>query len=167
MKRLPTLVIFVFISAANAFSQSAHTAKSPLQARFDSLRIVNRGYLLTGKIDSMPASNALMLQLAQKLHNDSSISRSYGAVANYFSAKGDYSLALEYDIKAMEAADRGYRNSSAIFRGNIANIYLTLGNYETALRYLHNAEKYPVYDTVLNRVFIPLSLASAYAELKK
>jgi hypothetical protein len=167
MKRFPILIISVLISVSNVFSQSGHTSKSPLQARFDSLRIVNRSYYLSGKLDSMPASNALMLQLAAKLQNDSSISRSYGAVANYFSAKGDYSRALEYDIKAMEASDRGYKPNSATFRGNIANIYLTLGNYQGALQYLHNAQKYQVYDTVLSRSFIPGILASVYLELKK
>jgi hypothetical protein len=167
MKPLFIFIILLFAFVANVFSQSYHKSKNPLQSRFDSLRIVNRNYYLKGKIDSMPTSNALLLQLAAKLHNDSSISRSYGAVANYFWSKGDYSRALEYDVKAMEAADHGYTPASATFRGNIANIYIALGDYDVALRHLHNAEKYLVYDTVLSRAFIPTTLASAYIELKK
>lgn len=167
MKRLLLLVISFLFFASNGFSQSAHQIKSPLQARFDSLRIINRYYYLHGKIDSMPPSNALLLQLARKLHNDSSTCRAYGLEANYFLAKGDYSLALDYDIKAMEAADQGYRPSSATFRGNIANIYMVLGNYDAALQYLRNAEKYVAYDTATNAVFIPASLANLYVDIKK
>ena len=163
MKRLLIFIIYFSASAAKVFSQS----KSPLQAKFDSLRIINRTYYLHGKIDSMPSSNALMLQLARKLHNDSSTCRAYGLYANYFSAKGDYSLALEYDIKAMEAADHGYKPSSATFRGNIANIYMMLGNYQASLQYLHSAERYVAYDTVTNAIFIPATLANVYVELKK
>lgn len=165
MKRLPLLIILLLVSASNAFPQSAHQSRNPLQARFDSIRLINRNYFLRGKIDSMPPSNALLLQLAAKLHNDSSSSRSYGAVANYFSSKGDYSHALEYDIRAMEAADHGYKPGSATFRGNIANIYLSLGNYDAALQYLRNAEKYLDYNKVQS--YIPATLASAYVELKK
>ena len=168
MKRLPILIILLLVSAANGFSQSAHNPKNPLQVQFDSLKHVNRNYYLAGKIDSMPASNKRMLQLAEKLHVDSNYVLAYSLIANYFSVKADYSIALEYDFKAIAIAGRGFKKDLAVLNGNVALIYNTLGNYETALQYMHNAEKYLViYNRLNDRVFVPEKLASVYVDLKK
>ena len=92
-----------------------------------------------------------MLQIAEKLHVDSTFVWAYNSIANYFSAKADYSMALEYNFKAIEIADRGFKRTSTVLYGNVASIYNKLGNYETALQYLRNGEKYMVYGTLTRR----------------
>src|SRR5579863_9069921 len=136
MKRLPILIILLLASAVNGFSQSAHNPRNPLQKQFDSLKRVNRNYYLAGKIDSMPASNKRMLQLAEKLHVDSNYVLAYSLIANYFNVKADYSIALDYDFKAIAIAGRGFKKDLAVLNGNVALTYNTLGNYETALQYM-------------------------------
>lgn len=167
MKRFLILVILLLAFAANVFSQSASKSKNPLQAQFDSLTVVNRMYNLSGKIDKLPPLNARLLQLAQKLHNDSTFAQTYNAIANYFSAKGDYSLCLEYNIKAIEAADRGFKRFSALLRANVAGVYANLGNYQMALQYALNSERYMIYDTLINKAIIPATVAGAYSNLNK
>jgi len=167
MKRLPILIILLLASAVNAFSQLAHKSKNPLQAQFDSLKIVNRGYYLAGKIDSMPPSNKRLLQLAEKINVDSTFVQAYNLIGNYFSAKADYSRGLEYIFKAIETANRGYRKFSPVLYGNIANDYNRLGNYEAARQSLHNAQKYLIYGSPSVRVYVPQVFASTYVNLKK
>ncbi|HEX3384079.1 MAG TPA: hypothetical protein VHS53_02765 [Mucilaginibacter sp.] len=166
MKRLLISVILFLVCVTSTFSQSVHSSKNPLQTQFDSLLKVNRHYILTGKIDSMPASNARLLQLAEKLHNDSTMVRAYNAIANYFGAKADYSRSLEYQFKAIAIADRGFKKASAFLYGNIAANYNRVGNHEGALQYLRIAQKYPA-DEGVSSVFIPAVLAATYVDLKK
>ncbi|HEX3387331.1 MAG TPA: hypothetical protein VHS53_19165, partial [Mucilaginibacter sp.] len=167
MKRFSILIVLVFASVASAFSQPAHTSKNLLQAQFDSLWSVSRVYLVTGKVDKLPPLNARMLQIAEKLHVDSTFVWAYNSIANYFSAKADYSMALEYNFKAIEIADRGFKRTSTVLYGNVASIYNKLGNYEAALQYLHNGEKYMIYGTLLTGSYVPELLASTYVNLKK
>lgn len=167
MKRLLIPVVLLLASAVNAFSQSSHKSKDPLQARFDSLWSVSRSYLLAGKVDKLPPLNARMLQIAEKLHVDSTFAWAYNSIANYFSAKADYSMALEYNFKAIEIADRGFKRTSTVLYGNVANIYNKLGNYEAALQYMRNGEKYMMYGTLLARTYVPAILATTYVNLKK
>ena len=109
-----------------------------------------------------------MLQLAEKLHNDSTFAQVYSAIGNYFSSKADYSISLEYDFKAIAIAGRGFKKDLAVLYGNVGLTYNKLGNYETALQYMHNAEKYMViYRRLNDRVFVPEKLASVYVNLKK
>jgi len=167
MKRLLLFIILLLAAAPNGFSQSAHKSKNPLQAQFDSLKIVNRGYYLAGKIDSMPPSNKRLLQLAEKINVDSTFVQTYNLIANYFTAKADYSHGLEYLFKAIETANRGYRKFSPVLYGNVANDYNRLGNYEAALQSLHNAQKYLIYGSPTIRVYIPEVFAVTYVNLKK
>lgn len=167
MKRLLIPVVLLLASAANAFSQSSHKSKDPLQARFDSLWSVSRSYLLAGKVDKLPPLNARMLQIAEKLHVDSTFAWTYNSIANYFSSKADYSMALEYNFKAIEIADRGFKRTSTVLYGNVASIYNKLGNYEAALQYMRNGEKYMMYGTLLARTYVPAILATTYVNLKK
>lgn len=167
MKRLPILIILLLASAANVFPQSAHNPQNPLQARFDSLWSVSRSYLVAGKVDKLPPLNARMLQIAEKLRVDSTFTWVYNSIANYFSAKADYSMALEYNFKAIEIADRGFKRNSTVLYGNVASIYNKLGNYEAALQYMRNGEKYMMYGTLLARTYVPEMLAITYVNLKK
>jgi tetratricopeptide (TPR) repeat protein len=167
MKRFLIFVILILVSAANVFSQSTHQPKNPLQAQFDSLKKVNRGYYLAGKIDSMPPSNKRLLQLAGKINVDSTFVQAYNLISNYFTAKADYSRGLEYLFKAIETANRGYRKFSALLYGNMAADYNSLGNYEAALQSLHNAQKYLIDGSPSARVYVTEVLATTYVNLKK
>ncbi|HWD90090.1 MAG TPA: hypothetical protein VG367_18310 [Mucilaginibacter sp.] len=167
MKHLLILIILLLACAASTFSQSAYRSKNPLQAQFDSLKKVNRVYYLAGKIDSMPLSNKRLLQLAEKIHVDSTYVQAYNLIANYFNAKADYSLGFEYLFKAIATANRGYRKFSAVLYGNMASDYNRLGNYEAALQSLHNAQKYLTDGSPSIRVYIPEVFAGTYVNLKK
>jgi len=167
MKRFLMFVILLLASTANVFSQSAHKSKNPLQTQFDSLKMVNRNYFLAGKIDSMPASNKRMLQLAEKINVDSTFVQAYNLIANYFNAKADYSRGLEYLFKAIETANRGYSKFLPVLYGNMAADYNRLGNYEAARQSLHNAQKYLTYGSPSVRVYVPEVFASTYVNLKK
>lgn len=167
MKRLLIPVILVLAFVANVFPQSTHKSKNPLQAQFDSLKVINRVYYLEGKTDSMPATNKRLLQLAEKIHVDSTLVQAYNLIGNYFTAKADYSRGLEYLFKALEIANRGYRKFSALLYGNVAANYNRLGNYADALQNLHNAEKYVIESSPSGRVYIRDVLAATYINLKK
>jgi tetratricopeptide (TPR) repeat protein len=166
MKRFLIHLILLLASAANVFSQSALKSNNPLQAQFDSLLVINRTDYLTGKLGSIPASNARLLQLAEKLRVDSTFVWAYASISNYFSSKADYSSSLEYNFKAIPIANRGFKRASAFLYGNVANTYRKLGNYDAALQYLHYAQQH-WNDALVPRSGIPNLLAMVYVDRKK
>jgi hypothetical protein len=142
MKQLILILSVFFTIVSNAFSQTAHKGKSKLQAQFDSLGHVNRAYYLAGKLDSLPAINSKMLQLAQKIKADSSLANAYGIISNYFFSKGDYAICIEYTLKSVDYVQKGYQKRLAIMYGNLAMTYVQLENYPLALYYLRKGQQF-------------------------
>jgi hypothetical protein len=165
MKLWLLFYLVFFLTASIAFAQSSRK----LQAEFDSLRNTGRRLVFEGKLDSVPALqlNRRLLQLAEQIKSDSTYALAYNAIGIYFSARSDYSQALEYDFKALEAAKKNFKGHLAIVYGSIANVYTALGSYGAALQYLHTGQQYLQYDNEGAKVFFPILFANVYNELHK
>ncbi len=165
MKRWVLFHLMFFLIASTALAQSSRK----LQTEFDSLRNTGRRLVFEGKLDSLPAMkfNRRLLQLAEKIKADSTYALAYNAIGNYFSARSDYSQALEYDFKALAAAKKNFKGHLAIVYGSIANVYTALGSYGAALQYLHTGQQYVQYDNEGAKVTLPILFANVYIELRK
>ncbi len=147
MKQLMLFLVVFFTIVSTAFSQIAHTGKSKLQAQFDSLKDVNRAYYLAGKLDSLPAINSKMLQLAQKIRADSTLASAYVSISNYFFSKGDYAICIEYTLKSIDYVQKGDQQRLALMYGILATTYTQLENYPLALYYLRKGQQFIPIDT--------------------
>jgi len=167
MKQL-ILALLVFFSVVSAVSAQSHlTIKEKQQAAFDSLWKVNRAFYLAGKLDSLPAINSKMLQLAQKIRVDSSFANVYAATANYFFSKGDYTLDIEYLLKSSDYCLSGYQKRAAVLFANLAHTYIELENYPLALFYLRKGQQYVAISDRGFGISIYSGFASVFCKMLK
>jgi hypothetical protein len=167
MKQLILVLIVLFITVTASFSQRA-TSKTHAQKLFDSLFTLSRKYFERGKLDSIPRLNRQMMPLAQKINADSNFFSADVSIAEYFFAKSDYSQTFEYVFKALDIAQRGYRQRLPLLYSNIGLTYIELDNYPSALYYLHKGQQYlPLDDWGDAKIAIATNLAYVYQKMAK
>jgi tetratricopeptide (TPR) repeat protein len=89
-------------------------------------------------------------------------------LGSVFQAKGDYGIARMYFLRALRVLEEEYGEShreTALAYHNIGGLYLVLGLYEEAERFLHEAltirreilpEDHPDIDVTLNEYIIAI-----------
>ncbi|HZX59165.1 MAG TPA: hypothetical protein VFE54_10575 [Mucilaginibacter sp.] len=162
---LALLVFFMIVSTASA--QSHQTPKQTQQTLFDSLWYVNRKLFLAGKLDSLPTLNIRLLQLAEKIKEDSTYMWAYNAIGNYFTSKANYSLALDYDFRAAQIAEEKLPGCAAVLDANLAGVYNFLENYNLALYYLRKGQRFLSVDRINGKVYVPIVFATVYSDMNK
>ncbi len=165
MKQLILSFIVFFAIVSTVFAQSHQTQKQRQQAIFDSLKDVNRLWFLASKMDSIPAMNKRLLQLAEEIKADSNYATVYNQIGNYFAVRSNFSLALEYNFKAVEAAKKGVPARLSLLYGNLANMYTGLGNYKVALYYSDKAQQYLQLDKHHGSVAVSTIIAGVYNDM--
>jgi hypothetical protein len=159
------LVLFAIVSGF--FSQPYRSIKEKQQALFDSLWNADRAFFLAGRLDTLPNLNARLLQLAEKIREDSTFMWAYNAVGNYFASKANYSLALEYDFRAAHIAEERLPAYAAVLDANLAGVYDFLGNYNMALYYLLKGQQLLPADKISGKVYLPIVFATVYNDMNK
>jgi hypothetical protein len=167
MKQLILSLLVFFAIVSTAFAQSHQTQKQTQQALFDSLWKADRTLFLAGKLDSLPKLNTRLLQLAEKIKEDSTYMWAYNAIGNYFASKANYSLALEYDFKAAQLAEEKLAGYAAVLDANLAGVYDFLGNYTAALYYLRKGQRVLSGDKINGKVYVPIVFATVYNDMNK
>ena len=144
MKKLIQALCF-FISMQTVFAQNNNpdNAKTALSDYTNPMERFTKTIKYLETIDSYSSNNIDsatcidLLQIAQKLKNDSLLAISYNWIGYYFSqSKGDNSTALEYYFKALPLAEKyndKRRISSLYF--DIASIYYYLKNIDDFFKF--------------------------------
>ena len=110
--------------------------------RFNLFSKIGEEYFSNGNNNLDSASCLKMLQIAQRLNNDSLLAISYNFIGNLFLLNtGDYSRALEFFFKGIPLAERtnDKRRLSSLYI-DISIVYENLGNPDEQLKYIRKAE---------------------------
>ena|SRR5215203_637333 len=164
MRKIITLFCFVasiqVAFAQNKYADSLKTVLANTTNTLDRFNLLtkileNQSFFRGGNIDS--ADCIRLLQIAQRLKNDSLLAASYNWIGSYFSfTKGDNATALGYYFKALPLAEKANdkrRISSLDF--DISLAYYALQNNKAAVKYVRKGgddlpdKSHPLYDFML------------------
>lgn len=148
-KTIGSFLLFTALCHVNAFGQRADLDELKAQVRtaasqtelFDAKKKLGNYYKNSGDIQEYGAISQELLQIAQKLNNDSLKIIAYGNMGNYFANLSDFFSTLKYYLKALEIAEKlNDQNLICKLYNNIAEQYRSLKEYRQALQYLYKAQ---------------------------
>lgn len=167
MKKLLICLCCFFSLVNSGFAQNkADSLKNVLAAtnnpieRFDLYSKIGEEFFSSGNNNLDSASCLKMLQIAQRLNNDSLLAISYNFIGNIFLLNtGDYSKALEFFFKGVPLAQKenDKRRLSSLYI-DISIVYENLGNPTEQILYIRKAESAlpgknsPMYNYMVRQV---------------
>lgn len=139
----PLYIILIFIAwAENGFAQTNNPVNR-LALEADSLNLLARKYMMTGKRDSTISLLTKALEISHKSGNSTIIARCYVDFGSLYLLQGKYSLAQEHIDKAwpyLEKTDHYDVKITGIMQR--ANLYNVIDKKDSSIYYYRVAEKY-------------------------
>lgn len=126
-------------SLLTSLQKGYHAAKTSAE-RFGKLDMLLSYYYQFGPADSMLPVCRQLLVLAQQTEQDTFLMVAYNRLGSSI-AYSDYSLALEYELKALKLAEQMQDNESLIaIYNNLCSVYEDVENWDEAMKYLRRAQ---------------------------
>ncbi len=141
-------------------NQSALLAESLGLKREQAIAIESKGISLShqAKYAASLESHLESIPLFAEVGDSVSVGRAHLLIGNIYRNRGDYAMALQYQLKAMGIIERNDANPKNVASSyvNIGNIYNNLEDYERALMYQRKGLK------MWHKTDYPSKLAEAY-----
>lgn len=134
----------------------------PINEKIDSLRKLFKHYENEENYTKALKYKLQEMELHKELGSDSLVAYTQSEIGNNFYKTGSYGYASDYLTKALSFFEDDEESLiAAMIRGNLANVYTHIDNYEKAIDYLLKSKK--VYENVEN--IDKNSLAGVYTNL--